>query len=70
MVLETSSTLARQAHAALSMSPPTIYALCQPRADVLEGRIRDELTPIHKRPTDGGQRIPRDPRQTGELISG
>jgi len=52
------------------MNPPTIYALCQPRADVLEGRIRDELTPIHKRPTDGGQRIPRDPRQTGELISG
>ena len=26
----------------LSMSPPTIYELCRPRADVLEGRIRDE----------------------------
>lgn len=24
------------------MSPPTIYELCRPRADVLEGRIRDE----------------------------
>ena len=24
------------------MSPPTIYELCQPRADVLEGRVRDE----------------------------
>ena len=24
------------------MTPPTIYELCQPRADVLEGRIRDE----------------------------
>ena len=27
---------------ALFMSPPTIYELCRPRADVLEGRIRDE----------------------------
>jgi hypothetical protein len=26
----------------LSMSPPTIDELCRPRADVLEGRIRDE----------------------------
>ncbi|MFM7547417.1 MAG: hypothetical protein ACKO8I_00790 [Cyanobacteriota bacterium] len=24
------------------MSPPSIYELCRPRADVLEGRIRDE----------------------------
>jgi hypothetical protein len=24
------------------MSPPTIFELCWPRADVLEGRIRDE----------------------------
>lgn len=28
--------------AAHPMSPPTIYELCRPRADVLEGRIRDE----------------------------
>ena len=27
---------------ALFMSPPTIYELCRPRADVLEGRIREE----------------------------
>jgi hypothetical protein len=24
------------------VTPPTIYELCQPRADVLEGHIRDE----------------------------
>ncbi|MBD2719518.1 MULTISPECIES: hypothetical protein [unclassified Synechococcus] len=24
------------------MSPPTIYELCRPRSDVLEGRMRDE----------------------------
>jgi len=52
------------------MSPPTIYALCQPWADVLEGRIRDEVAPLHIRLTNGGQRSTRDPRQKGELVSG
>lgn len=37
-----SSTLARQGRAAHPISPPPIHALCRPRADVLEGRIRDE----------------------------
>ena len=37
-----SSALARQGRSAVSMSPPSIYELCRPRADVLEGRIRDE----------------------------
>ena len=52
------------------MSPPTIYALCQTWADVLEGRIRDEVPPIHIGLNDGGQRSTRGPRQKGELVSG
>jgi hypothetical protein len=42
MGLDTLEPLARPGRPVASMTPPTIYELCRPRADVLEGRIRDE----------------------------